>query len=63
MCLHDGTSTSDMTSAVVTLKMVAPWGRGSAGLDGDVVLAVDGGLGAEGPPTAALSDLEHKTRK
>lgn len=48
------------TCDVVTLKTVAPCGRGGAGRDGDVVLADGGWLGAEGLLIAALTDLEFK---
>lgn len=38
--------------------MVAPCGRGGAGRDGEVVLAVGGWLGAEGLLMEVLTDLE-----
>lgn len=48
---------------VVTLKMVAPCGRGGAGRDGEVVLADGGWLGAEGLLMEVLTDLEIRKKK
>lgn len=39
--------------------MVAPWGTGGAGRDGDAVVAAGGWFGGEALLTVALTDLEN----
>lgn len=46
-------------AAAGTLKMVALWGTGGAGRDGDAVVTGGGWLGGEALLTAALTDLEN----
>lgn len=41
------------------MKMVALWGTGGAGRDGDVVVTGGGGFGGEALLTVALTDLEN----
>lgn len=46
-----------------TLKMVALWGGGGAGRDGDGTLVGRGRLGVDATPVEALTDLSKKERR
>lgn len=46
-------------AAAGTLKMVALWGTGGAGRDGDAAVTAGGWFGGEALLTVALTDLEN----